>query len=229
MAEENKLKVYPLGITEKEIKQIADEAIEESGAANEVPMATIEDAGKIIKVGDDGKYELAEESGGGGGVSVDALSNTDTLEKHILSSEDVIQLPDTITESSTIQDIINLNVGVNAPTGQVDNYVIAFAQPLGYSGAKVFSLTFFPYGQKSITLKSDPKLVSATDIINKQYYTASSDFELSKPLSQFTKSDILAHKFVTPCDAETEGTYTYKCTVSFDGSNYTYTYSWEMD
>ena len=64
MAEENKLKVYPLGITEKEIKQIADEAIEESGAANEVPMATIEDAGKVIVVGDDGKYELGEAAGG---------------------------------------------------------------------------------------------------------------------------------------------------------------------
>ena len=67
MAEEKKLTVFPVGITEKEIKKIADQAIEDSGAANEVPLATIADAGKVIKVGDDGKYELAEAGGGGSG------------------------------------------------------------------------------------------------------------------------------------------------------------------
>lgn len=67
MAEENKLQVFPVGITEKEIKKIADQAIADSGAANEVPLATVADAGKVIKVGDDGKYELGEAGGGSGG------------------------------------------------------------------------------------------------------------------------------------------------------------------
>ena len=127
MAEEKKLTVFPVGITEKEIKKIADQAIEDSGAANEVPLATIADAGKVIKVGDDGKYELAEESGGGGSDLPMFVLDTPIDYEHyanIPTIQDLIDLVGGTVSSGTLYNIFLTQAG----DGIFNNGLIVFAK-----------------------------------------------------------------------------------------------------
>ena len=185
-----------------------------------IPEAAVEDAGKVLKVGEDGGFELGE-----GGSDIKIASYADSLGNLIIYPNNMIIIPSTITNNSTMQDVIDANIGIVAPTsGTPEDYIVKFeGNVFGMGDGAVFSLLFFPYGGKRIQFTqifTSAGLHPSSGLKQNEYLIAfnSSEFPLDTPFASYTSSHADDGCIIPPVNnAEEEGTYLFTDVIVMAG------------
>ena len=184
-----------------------------------VPAPQEGDAGKVLKVSEALGFEL-----GNAGGDTNVASKTDTFGKYIIQPNNVIHIPASITSSSNLQDIVDLNIGLEIPdagSGVVEYYVMfennVFSNSANMSSDTVYKIQFVPYGNKvvsfiAVTFDSDIES-GISGICNYSFRTSSNVYDTTTPFSgyEFSKNVLLfgfeRHSFEP---SETRGVLIYE-------------------